>query len=241
MSVQLNGFVLLFRKFREWEWYTDTKTKAVFLELLLTANFKDGNFQGTPVPRGTVVTSIHHLAAALNLSDKEVRTALKHLKSTGEISIKTTSKFSIITVQNYCLYQDIDNQNEKSRANKRQAKDTQKAGSGQAKGKQRASEGQAKGNNVTKKQCNKETSGGVCATQAHTHTTTEEEKVALPSVTPLGGEPSEPLSRWEWRTYCELKGYNEYRAAEEWIKVRGVFSESQKAKVRAFLKENGEE
>ena len=155
MSVQLNGFVLLFRKFREWEWYTDTKTKSVFLELLLTANFKDGNFQGTPVPRGTVVTSIHHLAAALNLSDKEVRTALKHLKSTGEISVKTTSKFSIITVQNYCLYQDIDNQNEKSRANKRQAKDTQKASFGQAKGKQRASEGQAKGNNVTKKQCNK--------------------------------------------------------------------------------------
>ena len=120
-------------------------------------------------------------------------------------------------------------------------KGKRKADERQAKGRQRANKGQAKGNNVTKKQCNKETSGGVCALQAHTHTTTEEEKSALPSVTPLGGEPSEPLTRREWRTYCELKGYNEYRAAEEWIKVRGVFSEGQKAKVREFLKENGEE
>ena len=48
-------------------------------------------------------------------------------------------------------------------------KGKRKADERQAKGRQRANKGQAKGNNVTKKQCNKETSGGVCALQAHTH------------------------------------------------------------------------
>ena len=87
---------------------------------------------------------------------------------------------------------------------------------------------------------NKEISGGVCPTDTHTPPQ-KENKAAQPSVTPLGGEPSEPLSRREWRTYCELKGYDEYRAAEEWIKVEGVFTESQKRRVREWLKEHGEE
>jgi hypothetical protein len=111
MPVPLNGFVVLYRKFREWEWYTDSNTKDVFLELILTANFKDSRFKGYIIPRGSVVTSIHNLSVAVGLTDMKVRTALEHLKSTGEITIKTTSKFSIITINNYDFYQDDNTQN----------------------------------------------------------------------------------------------------------------------------------
>lgn len=227
MSVQLNGFVLLYRKFREWEWYTDTKTKAVFLELLLTANFKDGNFRGTPVPRGSVVTSIHNLSTALNLSEREVRTALNHLKMTGEVTIKTTSKFSIITIKNYAQYQDSDKQNVTQVSVNRRSKDIQTTVNRQQRNK----------NNKN----NKETSGGVCLKGTHTPPQEKENNAVATSVTPLGGEPSAPLTRREWRTYCEGKGQNEYKAAEEWIKVGGVFTEGQKKKVREWLKENGED
>ena len=39
------------------------------------------------------------------LTVQKIRTALTKLKSTGELTVKTTNKFSIITVTNYELYQ----------------------------------------------------------------------------------------------------------------------------------------
>jgi hypothetical protein len=45
------------------------------------------------------------LAKTLKLSVRSVRTALEHLKSTNEVTIKTTNKFSIITVIWFDKYQ----------------------------------------------------------------------------------------------------------------------------------------
>ena len=164
---------------------------------------------------------------------KQVRTALEKLEKTGEVANCSTSKYRIITVKNYDLYQLEGKQKGKQEGNVRANKRAVKR---QSNGKQRATDNKYISNDIY----NKETSGGVCPTGTHTPPQ-EENKAAQPSVTPLGGEPSEPLSRREWRTYCELKGYDEYRAAEEWIKVEGVFTESQKRRVREWLKEHGEE
>ena len=81
----------------------------------------------------------------------------------------------------------------------------------------------------------------MCPKGTHTPPQEKVNNAVATSVTPLGGEPSAPLTRREWRTYCEGKGQNEYKAAEEWIKVGGVFTEGQKKKVREWLKENGED
>lgn len=102
------NWVKLHRKIRDWEWYTDNNTKSVFLELLLTASYEDNRFRGYEVKRGQVVTGRKKLAKDLKLSERAVRTALNHLKSTNEIAIKTTNKFSIITIVNYESYQDRD-------------------------------------------------------------------------------------------------------------------------------------
>lgn len=145
--VSLNGFVKIHRKFRNWEWYTDTNTKAVFLELLLTANFKDTKFKGYDVPRGSTVTSIPSLANDLNLSERNVRTALKHLKATGEVTVKTTSKFSIITMKNYNMYQDDDRQNASQMTLKCQSSDSQMTGKRQHRKNKRIEEGNKERNN----------------------------------------------------------------------------------------------
>ena len=58
MEKSTSGFIALFRKFREWEWYKNSNTKDVFIELLLTANFKEGKFEGHDIPKGTLVTSV---------------------------------------------------------------------------------------------------------------------------------------------------------------------------------------
>ena len=40
------GWIKLYSKFLEWEWYTDVNTKAVFIHLLLTANYEQKKMEG---------------------------------------------------------------------------------------------------------------------------------------------------------------------------------------------------
>lgn len=114
----------------EWEWYTNKNTKSVFLHCLLLANWEDGTYRGQTIPRGSFVSSIKRLAAELNLTENEVRTAIKHLIETGEISKKSTNKFTIFTVKKYNLYQgkggDYGNGNNKrtNRNDKKHSNDT---------------------------------------------------------------------------------------------------------------------
>ena len=103
-------YVKISRKILEWEWYTDANTKVLFLHILLKANWKDGRFQGVEVPRGSFVTSLQNLAAETGLTVRNVRTALKHLENTGEVTSNRHVKFSVITVKNYDRYQSGDTQ-----------------------------------------------------------------------------------------------------------------------------------
>ena len=99
------GYIKLFRSMTDWEWYKDSNTKAVFLHLLLNANWEDSRYRGYEVPRGSVVTGLHSLSESLGISIKSVRTALKHLKATGEVAIKTTNRFSIVSIANWEKFQ----------------------------------------------------------------------------------------------------------------------------------------
>ena len=100
------GFIKIYRKMLDWEWYKNENAKNVFIHCLLKANWKDGRFQGYDVPRGSFVTGRRQLSQELNISEQSIRTALKRLKSTNEITIKTTKNFSIITIVNYEKYQE---------------------------------------------------------------------------------------------------------------------------------------
>lgn len=99
------GYVKLHRKFTKWGWYSDVNTKAVFLHLLLTASWEECEYRGYKIKPGQVVTGRKLLKKELKLSEQEIRTALEHLKSTNEITIKSTNKFSIITIENWGKYQ----------------------------------------------------------------------------------------------------------------------------------------
>lgn len=100
-----NGGIFLHRKIIDWEWYKDVNTFKVFIHCLLNANFKDGRFMGTLVPRGSFITSRRQLAKKTGLTEQEVKTALKRLKSTHEITQQTTHSWSLITVVKYDYYQ----------------------------------------------------------------------------------------------------------------------------------------
>jgi len=99
------GFIKVYRKIKEWGWYSHPATKDLFLHLLLECNHKPFNFMGYPIARGSVVVGRHKLSEELGFSERKIRTALNNLKTTNEVTIKTTSKFSVISIVNYEIYQ----------------------------------------------------------------------------------------------------------------------------------------
>ena len=102
------GFIKLHRSILKWEWWDDDTTLKVFLWLLLNANWEDSRYKGHEVPKGSLVVGRKKMAETLRISEQSVRTALDHLKSTNEITIKSTNRFSIVTIVNWEKFQCFD-------------------------------------------------------------------------------------------------------------------------------------
>lgn len=90
----------------EWEWYSDVNTTRLFIHCLLKANHKEKKWQGKVIPRGSFITGRSVLAEETGLTEQQIRTAITKLKSTNNITIKATNKFSLVTLVNYDSYQD---------------------------------------------------------------------------------------------------------------------------------------
>ena len=103
--VAVNGFVKFDRKIKSWGWYTDINTFKLFFHLVTFANFKDEEFLGKVIKRGQIAKSLSSLATETGLTVDEVRTAIKHLESTKEITRVSQGKYTLFTVTNYDLYQ----------------------------------------------------------------------------------------------------------------------------------------
>ena len=52
MADTSTGWIKLFRRFTEWEWYKNTNVKIVYLHLILMANPKEKQWQGMKIKRG---------------------------------------------------------------------------------------------------------------------------------------------------------------------------------------------
>lgn len=118
-----SGFVAFPRGLTEWEWYDDPNTARLFFHLLLTANWQAKPWHGIMIQPGQLVTSRANLAYQLKISERSVRTALEHLKLTGEVTIKTGPKYSIITINNYSTIVGRDQQNVRQPTSNRPATD----------------------------------------------------------------------------------------------------------------------
>lgn len=101
----LSGYIKLHRSLLDWGWHDDPTTGWLFVNLLLMANFSPSEWQGVKIERGQLLTGRKALSIQTGLSEQMIRTSLKHLKTTGEITIKSTNKFSLITLVNYEKFQ----------------------------------------------------------------------------------------------------------------------------------------
>ncbi len=120
-----NSKISLNRKILSWEWYTEIKTFKLFIHCLLRANWVDKNYRGIIIKRGQFLTSVAKLSVETGLTFREVRTALKHLIATNELTKQAYSQYSIITVNKYNEYQTEFKKATSELTSERQASDKQ--------------------------------------------------------------------------------------------------------------------
>ena len=114
-----DGFILIHRKLLKWQWYKDSNTLHLFIDLLLDANYEDSKVGFQEIKRGQCLTSLKRMHENTGLTNRQIRTSLDKLQKSGEIDKQTTNRYSIITINKYNEYQNIDKQT----TNKRQTND----------------------------------------------------------------------------------------------------------------------
>ena len=119
------GYVPLWRSFMNWEWYEDKNTCILYQYCYMRASHKDTSYKGQNIKRGSFITSLEKLAENTNLSIRNVRTAISHLKSTNDIEVTTSKKGSIISIKNYDYIVSKDEKSTQKSTNSRQTTDKQ--------------------------------------------------------------------------------------------------------------------
>ena len=101
-----NGFIKIHRSILDWEWYDDNNTKVLFFHLILSVNYETKNWRGIEIKRGSFITTQANLIKETNLTRQSLRTSLKKLEKTGEITIKSDQGYTQISLCKYDKYQD---------------------------------------------------------------------------------------------------------------------------------------
>lgn len=103
-----NGWIKLHRSLLDWEWYDDSNAFKFFLHLLLKCNHEKKTWHGFDVNAGELIVGVEGFGKQVGLTRQQTRSAIDRLKSTNEITITTTNRFTKITVVNWEKYQSDD-------------------------------------------------------------------------------------------------------------------------------------
>ena len=90
----MEWYIQLHRKLIEWEWYDEPKVFKVFIHCLLRANHKPANWRWINIDRWEFITSLEKLAQETKLSVQNIRTVIKKLKSTWELTSKWQASYT---------------------------------------------------------------------------------------------------------------------------------------------------
>ena len=101
----LEGWVKTYRKIREWQHYQEPTVVLVWLDLLISANSKDGWYHGHRLHKGEFFTSVATIQEHTGLDAKTIRKALDKLEATGEIKREANNVGSKITINQFIKYQ----------------------------------------------------------------------------------------------------------------------------------------
>lgn len=99
------GWVKAHRSFLDWEWMRKGHSFKVMMALVFKANYEPNTYQGALVDRGSLIIGRDLFASELGISVQQLRTILRNLESTGEITTKSSRKGTVVTVVRYEDYQ----------------------------------------------------------------------------------------------------------------------------------------
>lgn len=116
----MTGWIKLHKSLRDWGWKDSPKHMAVFIDLLLTAQYKSGEYRGVKMKPGQFTTSLEKISFRTGVSIQSIRTVLKDLKSTQEVTHSTTSKYTMISITNWEKYQGANTVSNKRSTNDQQ-------------------------------------------------------------------------------------------------------------------------
>lgn len=119
-------WIKLHRKMLEWEWFNDSTTLKLFINMLFKANYKPYKRMGKTYPAGSFICLRESLEGC-GLTPKQVRHSLEKLKGTGEITTKTLGHATLFTITNWSKYQVTDGPNRNDTQNADFQHDTFKA------------------------------------------------------------------------------------------------------------------
>ncbi|WP_283690095.1 hypothetical protein [Clostridium perfringens] len=143
MKNLVEGWLKLYRSIQNhWLWEDKPFSRGqAFVDLLLMANHKDNKilFNGEliEVKRGSRITSLRQLSEAWGWSTKKTKKFLELLEKDNMITVKSDNKKTLVTIENYEVYQEVGNteetqekhqgnSEETQRKNKRNSKEIQK-------------------------------------------------------------------------------------------------------------------
>ena len=118
-----SGWIKLHRSLLDWEWWDDQNTTRLFIYLLISASHSRKKWKSIDIEPGDIKTDQPTLSKKTGISIRGIRTSLTKLKSTGEVSVKTTNKYSVISINNWNQFQQDDSQVVTQATDKRQTND----------------------------------------------------------------------------------------------------------------------
>jgi len=125
----MTGWIKIYRQVVDEGWLQNADLWTFWCYCLLKASHKKHTvrvgYQRVDLLPGQLIFGRKKAAEELETTERKIRTSLKILEKEGNVTIKTTNKFSIITICKWETYQLIDIENDQQSANKRPASDQQ--------------------------------------------------------------------------------------------------------------------
>lgn len=120
----MEGWIKLHRKIMDWRWFSSPNHYKLWTILLMRATHKESEHRDIKLLPGQLITGRKQLASWSGFSEQQVRGILEDFRRTSEVTIKTTKKFSIITIINWNDY-NISNQENNQQITNKQPTDNQ--------------------------------------------------------------------------------------------------------------------
>lgn len=102
-----------------WDWFQSPETFLFFMYCLLRADYEVVNWQGIEIKRGQFVSSLLNMSHDTRLTVRKIRTALKGLEMTQDLTYETTNRYTLVTL---CKYDELQGVAEAGRYNGRHGK-----------------------------------------------------------------------------------------------------------------------